>query len=320
MRDLEGFLGDGKITSKGDEIHWNCPFCGDHRKRLFVHLFKHVVFCHNCFYSGSVVKLLANLQGITYQKALKLYQSSYGNGFYVPDSVRDEVLEILKIIDPDKYFTKQAIPLPEEFESLFDGSFSAKIYIKSLKKRGISEKLMEDNNWGYCGYGEYEQRAILSIYLEGKLTFWVARAINKSQYMKEKSPSNENWQIGKSEVIYNIDKAAKLCGRVVLSEGIYDAATFGDVGAALLGSRISEEQLNLILTYKEYLTGGVYLALDEDAKSKALDIAEELYKYVPVYFCDIKDDPNKMGKKLCREAIDQAEEFSPLFKVRKLFT
>lgn len=314
---LYELLGEGKLTSKGDEIHWCCPFCGDTRYRLYVNVFTHKVYCHNCQYAEhTVVKLIADIEGIPYKKAYEIYKDYHGY-IQIPESVVDEVTDVL-LLKYDLNIQKSAIPLPESFTLLYgNNSLASQKFRKYLYKRKVEDRHIKIHKWGFCYKGQYKNRIILTIHEEGNLKFWVARAINKRDVPKELSPSDKKWQISKSEVVFNIDRAAKIHNIAVITEGIFDAVTFGDMGTAILGSVLSEEQLCLYLKYKDYLKA-VYVALDEDAVYKSFEIMQELSKYIPVYICDIKGDPNEMGKRRCLEALENAEEFTPLLGIRKI--
>lgn len=51
-----------------------------------------------------------------------------------------------------------------------------------------------------------------------------------------------------------------------------------------------------------------------------LELADNLYKYMPVYLVRVKDDPNyhaiKYGRESLLNTLDSAIEYTPLFKVR----
>ena len=126
-------------------------------------------------------------------------------------------------------------------------------------KRKISIRQMKIHDFGICLSGEYKNRIIIPIREFNEPKFFVGRAISSTSKLKEKSPSNESYQISKSQVIFNIDNASSIFNSVVLSEGIFDALSFGDVGCSLLGKRLSDDQLAILLDYKEYLTNGVYI-------------------------------------------------------------
>jgi ORF023 len=174
--------------------------------------------------------------------------------------------------------------------------------------------------------GEYRNRVIIPIYESGELKFWVARAIQRDIKMKEKSPSDEDYQISKSEVIFNIDIAAKQYHSCVICEGIFDALSYGNVGVSLLGKSLYQEQLNILLGYRELLTEGVYISLDNDAKKDALKIASKLSEYFKVYIVNIPselDDPNNVlmtkGIKYLYSLLENAEEYEEFTSIRSRF-
>ena len=175
--------------------------------------------------------------------------------------------------------------------------------------------------------GEYKNRVIIPITENGDLKFWVARAISSDVKMKEKSPSDEDYQISKSEVIFNIDRASKKYHTAVICEGIFDALAFGDVGVSLLGKSLYQEQLNILLDYRALLTNGLYISLDWDAKDKATEMAEKLSEYFDVKIINIPkegDDPNnylqKYGRKAMWKLIEDAEDYGEFSSITRLFT
>lgn len=314
---LAEYLGEPVLTNRSDEYRFYCPHCNDHKPRLYVSTSKHMFNCYNCGeYHGSLITLLKDLRGCTYKEAFDIYRE-YADTYTIPNKIKDEILEKLKVFNIDKYMIKSPIPLPETF-TLLDESDTreSKRIRKVLHRRLITDKMITTHKFGYCYDGEYSNRAILPIYEQNELQFWVARATVKGAYKKEMSPTNESYQISKSEAIFNIDRAATLYNSIVLCEGIYDSAAFLDIGTALLGKQMSDAQLEKILKYKDLLTKGVYIALDEDAIRYALNIADVLSKYLPVKMVKIHDDPNAMGIVSCINALKNAEEYSSKYKLK----
>lgn len=314
---LAEYLGEPILTNRPDEYRFYCPHCNDHKPRLYVSTSKHMFNCYNCGeYHGSLIRLLKDLRGCSFKEAFEIYKE-YADTYTIPDKLRDEILEKLKVFDIDKYMFKQPIPLPETFTLLDESTTTeSKRIRKVLHSRLITDKMITMHKFGYCYDGEYAHRAILPIYEQGELQFWVARATVKNAYKKEMSPANEPYQISKSEVIFNIDNAVTMYNSLVLCEGIYDSAAFSGIGAALLGKQMSQAQLDKILKYKDKITKGIYIALDEDAKKYAIGIADELYKYFPVKMIEIHDDPNAMGRRACINALKNAMEYNNKYKLQ----
>jgi len=309
-------LGPPVFTNRSSEYRFCCPKCGESKYRLYVSTSKGQYNCYNCGeFHGTIIGLLAYLRGVDYKVAFELYRE-YATSYKLSSDIKEELLEKLKIFDIDKYMIKSHIPLPETF-TLLDESDSAtsKRIRKVLHSRLVTDEQISRHKFGYCYDGEYADRAILTIYEQSELQFWVARATTNA-YKKEMSPTNEEYQISKSEVVFNLDYAAETYGSIVICEGIYDAVAYSSLGSALLGKIISEAQLEKILKYKNKLTNGVYLSLDEDAITYNLRAADILSKYMQVYMIKVRDDPNAMGKKKCLEALKNAEPYDFKYKLK----
>ena len=309
-----------KYTGNGQEIHICCPVCGEHRYRLYIGLNNGLLYCHNCGFKGSVINLIQYVQGISYTRAMGVFNDVKGS-LILPQNVRQsleyKLLGTYKVI-------KRAIPLPEECQDLGTSQqILAKKAIKYLQSRAITPAQIHKYKMGFCALGKYAGRVIIPIYEADELKFWVARAISPKAKLKEKSPSNAEYQYGKSEVIFNIDRAAREYHSAVISEGIFDALSWGDIGVSLLGKSLYDEQLRILLEYKSLLREGIYIALDADAIDSALNIAQQLSAFFHVrIICipDEYDDPNNYLRTHSRSAmwklIDSAQEYNEFTALR----
>lgn len=294
---IEQYISDDiRHTGSGNEIHICCPVCGDSRYRLYISLVTGQVYCHNCQFKGTVVNLIQFIEGISYNAARERFNNIKGN-IVLPDMLEKTVERRLiseKIIHN---INKRPIPLPEEFQLIFNSNnLVAQRAKRYLMRRGITVKQIEEHNMGVCATGEYAHRIIIPIYQEGKLKFWIARAMSPESKLKERSPSNLFYQYSKSEVIFNLDKAAKNYQSAVISEGIFDALSWGGIGISLLGKSLYDAQFNLLLSYRNQLSDGLYVALDADAERDAMVIARVLSSFFPVKIIRIPpefDDPNQ---------------------------
>lgn len=313
-----------KYTGNSEEVHFNCPICGETRHRMYVNLYTGKVWCHNCQFGGTIPKLIQQVEGVSWTRAASIYKDVQGN-IQLPDNIAHHLENEIFAEDLRKDLVKRAIPLPEEYREL-SGSTNivAKRAIKYLHSRKISDKQIKAHKFGFCVSGEYANRIIIPITENGNLRFWVARAIGTGVKMKEKSPSNEDYQISKSEVIFNLDNAAREYHSCVISEGIFDALSWGDIGISLLGKSLYEAQLNILLDYRDVLTEGIYIAIDWDARDKATAMAEELSQYFKVKIVNIPkefDDPNKYLQTHKRadmwKLLESAEDFSEFSSLRR---
>lgn len=322
-----------KTTQNGKEVHFACPICNDHKPRMYVNTESHMVHCFNCDYSSSFIQFIMDIEKISYSRAVERYKDIKETA-YIPDDILKELHKNIFIGDIEHSITKRPIPLPEEFIQLNFKTTNPtmKRAIRYLvKERGITIRQMKQHGFGICLSGEYKNRVIIPIKEFDETKFFVGRAISKNEKLKEKSPTNESYQISKSQVLFNIDRASAIFGKCVISEGIFDALSFGDIGVSALGKRMSDEQIAILLDYKDYLKDGVYLALDWDARKNATDLAKELYKYMPVHMINMPKgdmenglDPNeyflRYGRKAMYKLIDNAEEYGfSNFLKRKFF-
>lgn len=320
-----------KITQKGDQYKFNCPFCGEIRHRAFVSTITHQFYCHNCGTGLSFIQFIQEIEGVSYQKAFERYKDIKGSAF-IPDDIIEELQKNLILKGVKHTLPLVNVRLPDEYIPLnFDSDNPVmKRSIKHLLSRRISIRQMTQHKFGLCLSGEYSHRIIIPVTELGETKFFVARSIGVPKnagkgFLKEKSPSTEDYQYSKSQVLFNIDNAAKIFNACVLSEGIYDALSFDDIGVSALGKRVSEEQLALLLDYKDYLTGGIYLGLDSDANKDTLKLADTLVQYFPVHLLEIPNghDPNSYlkayGKKAMYDLIDSAHEYDLTYKLKRKF-
>lgn len=319
---------DSKILYTGNqkEVHFNCPNCNETRHRMYVSLNTGAVYCHNCNYKGSIVNLIQLVEGVSFSRASTIFNDVKGN-LILPENISRDFVTDMFSEDLRKDLKKRAIPLPEEYTPLNPKKLNIRTRqaVNYLHTRGITDEQITAHKMGYCYEGQYKNRVIIPITENGELKFWVARAISKTEKLKEKSPSNEDYQISKSEVVFNLDRASKLYHSAVLCEGIFDALSYDSIGVSLLGKSLYKEQLNILLDYRNLLTNGVFISLDNDASESATKIAKQLSEYFKVYIINIPrelDDPNntlqKMGRGYLFNLLANAEEYSELSIVKRI--
>ena len=297
---------DDRIQHTGNnrEVHFNCVVCGESRHRMYVNLESGLVYCHNCGYKTNIIGLIQYVEGISFSRASAIFKDVKGN-LMLPENISKDLVSNMFAEDLRKDLSKRAIPLPKEYAPLNPQktNIMTRRAIKYLNSRKITNKQIVDHKMGFCMSGEYKNRVIIPITENGELRFWVARAISPDVKMKEKSPSDADYQISKSEVIFNIDRGAKKYHAAVICEGIFDALSYNSIGVSLLGKMLYQEQLNILLDYRALLTDGIYISLDNDAKEYAIDMAEQLSEYFDVYIINIPkelDDPNNSLKAMGR--------------------
>jgi DNA primase len=332
---VEATLGEGTYhnTSKGAQYSYCCPFCNDHKERLFVNVDRQVFHCHHCETSGTLITFISMLTGITWHDALNIYREYQGQEYQLPDSLEREVYDKLTAkveVEQEKYIH----PLPDEFVLLEEAKGKAgRMAVKYAKSRGITMSVAEKHYVGYCAEGKYANRIIMPDFEQGELVYWQARTweapspnpLLKKHYRKVLNPSLTPEQIedgviavDKSEVISNIDYVLQ-DGVAVICEGKMDSYSIGDYGAAIHGKHMSDAQLMKLVKNKDKIET-VYVMLDGDAFPNAIALAKRLDMYLnEVRVCrmpSIKDDPGSIGRKGILHSIKESEKYGSMFHVK----
>jgi DNA primase len=215
---LEDVLGDYKFHNdyKG-QISFDCPVCsydikeldhGDGKGNLEIN-YKHNVYkCWSCAEThgthGSLFKLIKRYGN---PKQLKKYQ------ILRPDDNEDS---------PKKTFKQ--VKLPKEFILFKDASIGLKMtpqYKQAynyIKKRNITDLMLQIYNIGFCYTGEYENRIIIPSYDENKrLNYFIARSYLNKTKLKYKNPEVQKEIIIFNEYLVNWDET------IYIVEGAFDS-------------------------------------------------------------------------------------------------
>ena len=153
---------------------------------------------------------------------------------------------------------------------------------------------------GYCTSGEYGGRVIIPSYSESnQLNFFIARTF-EGNYFKYKNPE------ASKDIIF-FENLINWNTPIILCEGVFDAVAIRRNAIPILGKSVSTS------LYKKILTSTVkdiYIALDTDARDRAMEIAEKLLNQGKrVFLVNLPDkDPSEMGFKSFTSFIQQAEE------------
>jgi len=124
---------------------------------------------------------------------------------------------------------------------------------------------------GYCEEGKYANRVIFPSYdQKGQLNYFTARAIYDSMGLKYLTP-----RASKIELIFN-ELFLDFSEPIILTEGVFDSIRIENA-IPLLGSTLSRHSL----LFKRIVESKplVYVALDKDAKQKALKIIKQLSEW-----------------------------------------
>lgn len=219
---------------------------------------------------------------------------------------RDQAQEILKYLPKGaqiQYKQISILELPKEYQPLYSASNTS--VIANLVKKYLYERGLTDNDFikysiGYATTGEFGGRVIIPSYSgSNQLNYFVARAYD-GNYFKYKNPE------ASKDIIF-FENLINWDAPIILCEGVFDAMAIRRNAIPILGKSISTALYKKILTSS---VNDIYVALDTDARDRALQIAEQfLNQGKRVFLINLPDkDPSEMGFKAFTELIQSAEE------------
>ena len=285
---IENILGKSHKRAR-DNYAFNCPFCNHRKPKLEINMAtneegKNFWECWVCQTRGQSIRSLL--------RQLK--------------TPREQAADILKYLPKGSYIEyKQLsiVELPKEYQPLYSASQTSVIANKVRKylyERGLSSNDFIKYGIGYTTSGDYGGRIIIPSYSQsGQLNFFIARTYD-GNYFKYKNPEASK-DIIFFENLINWDQPIILC------EGVFDAMAIRRNAIPILGKSISTSLYKRIITSK---LQDIYVALDNDARDRAYEIAEKfLNQGKRVFLINLPDkDPSEMGFKAFTELIQTAEE------------
>jgi DNA primase len=263
---LEDIFGDYKNHNDYRcQVSFDCPVCsydiknlerGDGKGNLEVNYRYGVYKCWVCAEThethGSIFKLIKKYGT---PKQLKKYE------LLRPDDTEDSTKRVYK-----------QVRLPKEFIPFKDASMGLKLtpqYKQALayiKKRNITDLMLQIYNIGFCYNGLYENRIIIPSYDEEKrLNYFVARSYLSKTKLKYKNPEAQKEIIIFNENLINWDET------IYIVEGAFDSI-FIPNAIPMLGKFMSDHLFKKLYENAKKIV----IVLDPDA----YDDAERLYHRV----------------------------------------
>lgn len=218
------------IQTEGQEHRFNCPFCGDTRKRLYIKKQHNKILAH-CFNGGCVLN-----KGVVIQDNLSTdYVKKYINNFNFT----------LEDVDNNKNNCFDDLGLTKDIPTLYLKyllQYLSPSLIKKYNSKGIFLYTQKYNRIAYKCAGGYVLRSLTENpkYLNFKAKFFVA---NKQYYI------NNNKNILLTEDILSVCKASE-CLKIT--------------GFALLGINIYPKLLNALISQMVASQGHIFIWLDDD--------------------------------------------------------
>ena len=285
---IENILGKSHKRAR-DNYAFYCPFCNHRKPKLEINMATSEEG-HNPWECW-----VCQTRGRTIRSLLKQLKTP-----------RDQAQEILKYLPKGsqvEYKQLSIIELPKEYQPLYSASSTS--VIANLVKKYLYDRGLTDNDFikygvGYCTTGEYGGRVVIPSYSgSNQLNFFVARSYD-GNYFKYKNPE------ASKDIIF-FENLINWNAPIILCEGVFDAIAIRRNAIPILGKSISKS------LYKKIITSplkDIYVALDQDAKNRALEIAEQfLNQGKRVFMVNMPDkDPSEMGFKAFTELIQTAQE------------
>ena len=285
---IENLLGKSHKRAR-DNYAFHCPFCNHRKPKLEINMAtnedgKNFWECWVCKTRGqSIFSLLKQLK--------------------TPKNIAAEILKYVKKGKKYEYTNDEVVELPKEYQLLTSASTTS--IIANKIKKYLYERGLTDNDFikygiGYTTTGEYGGRIIIPSYsASNRLNYFVGRTY-EGAYFKYKNPQTSK-DIIFFENLINWDRPIILC------EGAFDAMAIKRNAVPLLGKSISPSLWKKLLTGK--LTD-IYIALDTDAQTQALEIAEKLIAAgFRVFLIELLGkDPSEMGFEKFTKLVQNATE------------
>ena len=285
---IESILGKSHKRAR-ENYAFHCPFCNHHKPKLEINMHtneegQNPWECWVCQTKGRTIRSL-------------LYQLK---------TPKDQAQNILKYVPQGQeveYKGLSIIELPKEYQPLYNASTTsvvANIVRNYLYERGITDNDFIKYGIGYTTTGDYGGRVIIPSYSgSNQLNFFVARSYD-GNYFKYKNPE------ASKDIIF-FENLINWNAPVILCEGVFDAMAIRRNAIPLLGKSMSTS------LYKKIITSplkDVYVALDTDARDRALQIAEQLLNQGKrVFMVDLPDkDPSEMGFRTFTTFVQRAKE------------
>jgi DNA primase len=272
----------GKPFVSNEEHLYYCPYCRHHKRKMSVNIERDVYKCWICDVHGRKVRRVIKRFGSYAQ--LKDWDLLSG---------KEDITEFDKLFDDIvKENAKNYLTLPQEFVTLTgrNKELSSMRVLNYLKNRNVTQEDIIKWKIGYCIRGQFEGRVIIpSFDMEGHVNYFIARSFT-DDWRKYLNPSASR-DIVFNHLFVDWDKD------VVLVEGVFDAIVAGCNSIPMLGSTL---RVNSLL-FQEIIKNdaSVFIALDEDAKKKSINIIHKLLSYgAEVYKIDTSgyEDIGEMSK------------------------
>ena len=285
---IENLLGKSHKRAR-ENYAFHCPFCNHRKPKLEINMATNEKG-HNPWECW-----VCQTKGRTIRSLLKQLKTP-----------REQAAQVLKYLPKGsqiEYKGLTLVELPKEYQRLDQATTTS--VIANLVKKYLYERGLTDNDFikygiGYCTSGEYGGRVILPSYSgSNRLNYFVGRSYD-GNFFKYKNP-----EVSKDIIFF--ENLINWNAPIILCEGVFDAMAIKRNAIPLLGKSISPSLWKKLLTAT--LTD-IYIALDTDAQTQALKMAEELIAAgFRVFLIELPGkDPSELGFKNFTRLVQNATE------------
>jgi hypothetical protein len=234
MFNIESFLKEnsikyytsGKDVARGN-INIKCPFCGDADKswHMGINLKNNVYGCwKNTSHRGKDISyLISKLLNCSLEKARNIV---YDNKVIIDNKVSlDTILRqrlfktSFSTVTESKLIVECNLSEFDTFKTINTNS----VYYRYLESRGFDNipLLIDKYDLKFSLSGDFKNRIIFPVYINGRLVTWQGRDVTGKSYLKYKDLSKEKSVRYLKQCIYNFDG---LKGEILyICEGVFDA-------------------------------------------------------------------------------------------------
>lgn len=261
-----------------------CVFCPDHHNHLGINLTYKSFSCWKCGATGSLITLIQELEGISYQAAI------------------ETLGEFQSIIHKERFVQKRlqdvgSVVLPSE--CLADLTPRQKTYLD--ERRFDAEDLKE--TWGILAgpvAGPWKHRIIIPVTMRGEVVTWVGMDVAGNIPKYKAAPAEQSY-LPASELVYGADQATG--PNVLVVEGVTDAWRIGPGTVALLGMQAGSAKRDHLISMG---MGCYFIMLDGEplAQKNASILAKELSNsglHVEILELDPGRDPDNLTDQKARD-------------------
>ena len=290
-------FGQTSLSNDGINCAVRCPVCSENKKKKLKLIVRLDDGRYQCWVCGTKGKNIAYLVAKYFANSLETVAKAFDKKISGIEEKRVEVE-----LPTDSVFVLKAGKDPDR-----------KAAVNYLYSRGLTKRDIYRWRIMYSSQRQYRRRVIIpSFDVDGKLSYYIARSIDKNRI-----PKYLNSKIPKNEIIFNeIDVDWR--DPITLVEGVFDAMKCADNVIPILGSSLSKSSKLYHALIKN--SCDVTLSLDPDLKEKCYHIAKNLAKdgcKVSIAFAPEKTDLGELDKAQASSVMKNKVAYDPMNALRQ---